>query len=538
MFGYSHSPASQPCQASTWWSSPPGHAAVPSWQPPTDSHWWSHPPPSSPAWVRPATHTQIWGEPPAQWMHPGTGYYPPNQPLAIMAYPNQQLMPQQQCHYIQTPLCPAQPKEQDLVLKRIEQATDRMAQLETAVKAQQEEANQGSAAMKQYVSEQMADWRIWKESEEHQPTRKHSKSESAHATAHSEPTEPEQELKAPSNVPRQSRLGEAQTGHGTMELKVRPSIRQMLTGLETLLRNQADSGIKRRRSPSEDDPHPSKRTTRSEKAFSHSHSHKSPTNPDSKQSKPILPQKHKAQPTQPPWRTPPTVAHSTRRRQPPVSESARPRYKTTGQEIVLSSPSTPNEDETPGQLPPLAEIDGRTINHEYPPFATTPAWEPAQSQTGVDGRRRHAIWRQLWRDKIPQGTQLRVARNPFSVTWCDQWFNSLQALDWERPHTQGKKLNRRTAWFVRGECTCTYDYGSMQIAPRAFPEWLDDLMEVVMPECGLADKLSWPTSCNVNYYERHDDMVGAHADNEALFQGNQQEITIISLSPWEAPGTS
>ena len=108
MFGYSHSPASQPCQASTWWSSPPGHAAVPSWQPPTDSHWWSHPPPSSPAWVRPATHTQIWGEPPAQWMHPGTGYYPPNQPLAIMAYPNQQLMPQQQCHYIQTPLCPAQ----------------------------------------------------------------------------------------------------------------------------------------------------------------------------------------------------------------------------------------------------------------------------------------------------------------------------------------------------------------------------------------------------------------------------------------------
>ena len=64
-------------------------------------------------------------------MHPGTGYYPPNQPLAIMAYPNQQLMPQQQCHYIQTPLCPAQPKEQDLVLKRIEQATDRIAQLET-----------------------------------------------------------------------------------------------------------------------------------------------------------------------------------------------------------------------------------------------------------------------------------------------------------------------------------------------------------------------------------------------------------------------
>ena len=70
----------------------------------------------------------------------------------------------------------------------------------------------------------------------------------------------------------------------------------------------------------------------------------------------------------------------------------------------------------------------------------------------------------------------------------------------------------------------------MQIIPRSFPEWLDDLMEVVMPQSGLVDKLSWPTSCNVNFYEQHDDMVGAHADNEALFQGTHQEITIISLS--------
>ena len=262
MFGYSHSPASLPCPASTWWNSPPGHAAGPSWQPHTDTQWWGHPPPSAPAWARPATHIHILGEPPVQWMHPATGHHPPNQPLTIMAYPNQQPMPQQHCHCIATPLCPAQPKEQDLVLKRIKQATDRMAQLATAVKAQQEEVNQGSAAMKQYVSEQMAEWRTWKESDEHQPTRKRNKSESAHVTEHSEPTEPDKKLKAPSNVPRHSRLREAQTGHDTMELEVRPSIRQMLTGLETLIRNQADSGIKRRRPPSEDNQQPPKRTTR------------------------------------------------------------------------------------------------------------------------------------------------------------------------------------------------------------------------------------------------------------------------------------
>ena len=70
----------------------------------------------------------------------------------------------------------------------------------------------------------------------------------------------------------------------------------------------------------------------------------------------------------------------------------------------------------------------------------------------------------------------------------------------------------------------------MQVIPRSFPEWLDDLMEIVMPQCGLMDKQSWPTSCNVNYYEQQDDMVGAHADNDDLFQGTHQEIPIISLS--------
>ena len=51
-----------------------------------------------------------------------------------------------------------------------------------------------------------------------------------------------------------------------------------------------------------------------------------------------------------------------------------------------------------------------------------------------------------------------------------------------------------------------------------------------MPECGLTDRPNWPNSCNINYYELHDDLVGPHADNEALFQGKHQEITIMSLS--------
>ena len=70
----------------------------------------------------------------------------------------------------------------------------------------------------------------------------------------------------------------------------------------------------------------------------------------------------------------------------------------------------------------------------------------------------------------------------------------------------------------------------MKISPRAFTEWLFDLMEVVMPECGFTDRLQWPNSCNINYYELPEDLVGPHADNEPLFQGKHREITIISFS--------
>ena len=85
------------------------------------------------------------------------------------------------------------------------------------------------------------------------------------------------------------------------------------------------------------------------------------------------------------------------------------------------------------------------------------------------------------------------------MDWCNQWFNHLQVLQWERPKGPfGKAFNRRTAWFVQNGCNCTYDYGAMQISPRAFTEWLLDLMEIVMPECGFTDKAQWPNSCNIN----------------------------------------
>merc|ERR1711879_1035414 len=62
------------------------------------------------------------------------------------------------------------------------------------------------------------------------------------------------------------------------------------------------------------------------------------------------------------------------------------------------------------------------------------------------------------------------------------------------------------------------------------PPWMVSLMEAVMPYCGITDQESWPSSCNLNLYEDGGASVGWHADDESLFQGKFQDITIISLS--------
>eukprot|EP00438_Fugacium_kawagutii_P018235 Skav218350 [mRNA] locus=scaffold755:1221091:1228885:- [translate_table: standard] len=60
------------------------------------------------------------------------------------------------------------------------------------------------------------------------------------------------------------------------------------------------------------------------------------------------------------------------------------------------------------------------------------------------------------------------------------------------------------------------------------------MMHTIMPMCGFADPNFWPNSCNLNLYEaaREDGgmSVGWHADDESLFQGNEVDVRILSLS--------
>eukprot|EP00913_Durusdinium_trenchii_P030307 g28391.t1 len=132
--------------------------------------------------------------------------------------------------------------------------------------------------------------------------------------------------------------------------------------------------------------------------------------------------------------------------------------------------------------------------------------------------------------------------------------------------------NLRTAWLVKPGCECRYSYGPFEVPPAPFPPWMISLMAEVMPACGFPNMTEWPEAlglqadrlvdqlfptkenqvqdgsvplrgtfldglerwsqdcCNLNLYMDGSNTVGWHADDESLFQGKHQDITIISLS--------
>merc|ERR1719188_1979268 len=79
-------------------------------------------------------------------------------------------------------------------------------------------------------------------------------------------------------------------------------------------------------------------------------------------------------------------------------------------------------------------------------------------------------------------------------------------------------------------CACTYRYGAVAVEPTEFPPWMEQVMQAVMPCCGLAAREQWPNACNVNVYEDGGMSVGWHTDDEVLFQGKFRDCLIISLS--------
>ena len=205
MFGLSNFSAGLPFPANAWLSSPAAQASGQVCQQLTTNQWGMQHPNNNPTWGGSTTNIHFWGGQAAPHMPQAPAQQLTNQPLTIMAYPTQQPPPLQNFHYVPGLPAPAQPPEQDNLLKSLaqlqttvksqqEEATNRMAQLETAVKAQQQEA---AAALKQFVAEQIAEWRTWKDNDEPQHPRKRSKAEPAQDIQYSEPREPERKPYTP-----------------------------------------------------------------------------------------------------------------------------------------------------------------------------------------------------------------------------------------------------------------------------------------------------------------------------------------------------
>jgi len=121
---------------------------------------------------------------------------------------------------------------------------------------------------------------------------------------------------------------------------------------------------------------------------------------------------------------------------------------------------------------------------------------------------------------------------PFTKEQTGQFFEQAkEGTDWQQPEGAHGPIPRKTAWMVdRSGCNCMYRYGSIEVPPQIYPQWMMEVMTLIMPMCGLSDPRMWPNCCNMNLYEDGGMSVGWHSDDEALFQGKFNDIRIISLS--------
>jgi len=114
---------------------------------------------------------------------------------------------------------------------------------------------------------------------------------------------------------------------------------------------------------------------------------------------------------------------------------------------------------------------------------------------------------------------------------CLKYFNLInEGTDWKQPQGNLGPIPRKTAWMVWPGCKCVYRYGSIEVEPLDYPQWMEEVLSIVMPKCGITDRAHWPNSCNLNLYQDGGMSVGWHSDDESLFQGKFQDIRIISLS--------
>merc|ERR1711862_1082524 len=97
----------------------------------------------------------------------------------------------------------------------------------------------------------------------------------------------------------------------------------------------------------------------------------------------------------------------------------------------------------------------------------------------------------------------------------------------EKYQKEGETAPRRTCFVVAKGCACVYRYAGVTVAPVEEPEYLAEIRKKCVELAGF--KLQ-PNSMNANLYRNGMDSVGWHSDNEEVFEGEYNSISILSLS--------
>jgi len=170
-----------------------------------------------------------------------------------------------------------------------------------------------------------------------------------------------------------------------------------------------------------------------------------------------------------------------------------------------------------------------------PPPKWGETWEEPRADNGLklihEVAPKGLSWHLVLRDESRRSYAAYMP-SPVPQSRLAAFFNTIRdGTDWQQPQgPQGLLMPRKTAWMVKPGCRCQYRYGGVMVEPQAFPAWMTDLIRTYMPYCGKTREEDWPDSCNVNLYEDGSDSVGWHSDNEALFQGLNEDVAIVSLS--------
>eukprot|EP00438_Fugacium_kawagutii_P008384 Skav236650 [mRNA] locus=scaffold691:219470:220792:- [translate_table: standard] len=126
-----------------------------------------------------------------------------------------------------------------------------------------------------------------------------------------------------------------------------------------------------------------------------------------------------------------------------------------------------------------------------------------------------------------------VCRQAIDSDLAWQWFEALEkGIPWQDPtdtkyRSDGKAIPRRTIFCVAKGCNCTYKYSGVSVKPFTEPDWLAEIREKCVDIAGLDEQ---PNSCNINLYQDGNGAVGWHTDDEPLFEGEYNDICILSLS--------